>query len=298
MRLIKKLLVLEWHCAIRFCENSDLLNDGTSEFKVIADTYRYWTADPFLYKKNGEYYLFFEAFDRLKRKGVIGVRKIDGENAGKISIIYESEGHLSYPFIYEENGQLYIMPESMEEHKTFRLKCVDFPFKWEYDKDIFKGDYVDTTALDVNSTKYYISEKVVEKGVFDRVDLLYETDDGVIESVNNPIKCDITNARSAGKIFKSGNSFIRPSQDCGEFYGEKLNFNKIEEISNQTYKETLLKTVTIDRIKTNDCKKYVGIHTYNRLDNIEVIDLKTAGSFNLFNYLGAILKRLKGWIGK
>lgn len=298
MNLKNIFLVPEWHCAIRVSNEKSLIDERVCEFKVIKDNLRYWTADPFLYKKNNEYYLFFEAFDRLKRKGVIAYRKIDGDNAGKINIIYESRGHLSYPFIYEEQNQLYIMPESMEDNKIFRLKCVDFPDKWVLDKEIFNGNYVDTTLVNHNSKKYYISQKVVEKGVFERIDLLYDTPEGVAQCVNNPVKIDVSSARCAGEIFSYGDYLIRPSQDCGKFYGEKLNFNIIEELNDNSYSEKLLKSVTVSQIKTNDNKKYIGIHTYNRLDNLEVIDLKTAGSFNLFNYIGALLKRVRGLIVK
>ena len=46
--------------------------------------------------------------------------------------------------------------------------------------------------------------------------------------------------------------------------------------------------VYIDLIK-ND---FTGIHTYNCLGNVEVIDIKIGANFNIFNIIGAVWKRL------
>lgn len=83
---MRKLSVPEWCCAVRFNQDggTSILNDTETEFTVIKDSYRYWTADPFLAEENGKYYLFFEVYDRLKRKGVLGYREITKNSAGKI----------------------------------------------------------------------------------------------------------------------------------------------------------------------------------------------------------------------
>lgn len=93
---MRKLSVPEWCCAVRFNDSSDvsLLDNNEKEFIVLKDSCRYWTADPFLAEQNGRYYLFFEAYDRLKRKGVLGCRELFEKGAGKIKIIYECSSHV------------------------------------------------------------------------------------------------------------------------------------------------------------------------------------------------------------
>lgn len=292
---MRKLSVPEWCCAIRFndSENVSLMDDNKSEFAIIKDSYRYWSADPFLYKRDEKYYLFFEMFDRLKRKGLLGCREVSKNGIGKMQIVYECDGHLSYPFIYEEDGEIYMLPESSSLGQLFRLRCVEFPLKWEKDSVLIHGHFADTTPVFWGATKYYISEKIVKKGVFDRVDILYEQDGRVYECTNNPVKLDVNTARCAGKIFEHNNELIRPSQDCGQFYGEKLNFNKIVEISKENYKEETVKTVLVKDIKLNQKNDFIGIHTYNKLGNVEVIDLKIGANFNILNIIGGVLKRLR-----
>ncbi len=292
----KSLFVPEWCCAIRFNKHAgmSLLNDTETKFCVIKNPLRYWTADPFLINHNGKYYLFFEAYDRLKRKGLLGYREITEQKFGKINIIYETDSHLSYPYIYEEKGSFYIIPESKESGKLIKLKCVDFPCKWELDSIIAKIALVDTTPFKFHDEQYFISERVMQTGRFNRVDLFYEENGKFVECKNNPVKNDVINARGAGKIFEYNGSYIRPAQNCGKFYGESINFNKIIAISKDHYNEELIKSISVSDLKLDSNRKYIGIHTYNKLDNIEVIDLKIAKKFNLLNIIGALTKRLKG----
>ncbi len=290
-----KLSVPEWCCAIRYNDNSSgsILNDTDAEFVVIKNSLRYWCADPFLFKYKDKYYLFFEMFDRLKRKGLLGYREISETYIGKMKVIYECDTHLSYPFIYEKDGKICIIPESNDSKELFYLVCKQFPSKWEKESVILNEHLVDTTLYNNDGTTFYISEKIINKGVFDRVDLYYEESGKVVECKSNPVKVDATTARGAGKIFNYNGNLIRPSQNCGKSYGEKLNFNIINELTKESFSEVIFKTVSVDEIKVKNKEKFNGIHTYNKIDNLEVIDLKISSNFNVLNVIGGVLKRLK-----
>ncbi|MCM1286179.1 MAG: hypothetical protein NC213_07465 [Acetobacter sp.] len=297
---IKSLFIPEaWCCAVRFNDNNKcIIEDVDTHFTVLKDSYRYWTADPFLFKHNGKYFLFFEVFDRLKRKGLLGYREIFKDGYGDMKIIYESPTHLSYPFIYEKNNEIYIVPESNKSGELFRLKCIDFPDKWEKDIVLCNEKLADTTLLDKDGVTYYITEKVDDSNIFDRLDIYFEEDHKLVECKNNPVKKDINTARCAGKLFYYNDMLIRPSQDCGESYGKKLNFNEVISISENGYEERLLSTVNAKDIKLDVNNDFVGIHTYNSLENIEVIDLKIKGKFNILNTIGAVLKQIKRVLGR
>ena len=288
-----KLRVPEWCCAIRFnSKKSNIIDDTDTKFTVIKDSYRYWTADPFLFKHEEKYYLFFEMFDRLKRKGLLGCREISENGFGKIRIIYECSNHLSYPYIFEYDGDIFIIPECEQSGELFLLKCVKFPNEWKKEKVLINQRLVDTTPITVEGVNYFISEIVDDKKVFDRVDLFYEENGQFTECAENPVKTDVNTARCAGKIFNYNGKVIRPSQNCGKYYGEKLNFNEVISISKDSYVERLIKEISVSDIKLNVKNNFVGIHTYNKLDNVEVIDLKISGRFNLLSILGAVLKRV------
>ncbi|MFR5876156.1 MAG: hypothetical protein ACLUFN_06670 [Eubacterium sp.] len=281
-----------WCCAVRFNENDDtcILNNLDDEFTVLSNSKRYWCADPFFAKKDDKYYLFFEMYDRLKRKGLLGYREISKTSIGDLKVIYESDTHLSYPFIFEKDGAFFIIPESNKSGELFLLRCTDFPSQWKKECVIAKENLADTTVFSYNNVDYYISERVDGTNNFNRIDLFYEENGQFKECLNNPVKLDASTARCAGKIFKYDGSYIRPSQDCGVAYGEKLNFNKIISISKENYEEELITTISPKEIKLDKKESYIGIHTYNRIDNIEVIDLKTEQKFDLYNLVGILYK--------
>lgn len=284
-----------WCCAVRFNDNKEkcILNDDQTPFIVIPNTKRYWCADPFLIKSNDKAYLFFEAFDRLQKKGVIGYREILNNTFGEIKIIYESRSHLSFPFVYESNGQHYIIPESSKENELYRLKATAFPDKWEKDTTLVQNNLVDTILFNKDSINYYISEKVDSSNRFDRVDLFFEENEQIVECENNPVKTDINNARGAGKIFEYDKKLIRPAQNCGQAYGERLNFNQIVKLAKDEFEEEFLCDISVDAIKLDVENVFTGIHTYNKLDNIEVVDLKLPRQFSFYNFIGAFVKLFK-----
>lgn len=147
---MRKLSVSEWCCAVRFNKNNDsIMTDLSTPFVVLPNSKRYWCADPFLFQKDDHYFVFFEAYDRLKRKGVLGYRQITEHTAGDIHIICESTSHLSYPFIYEADGNLYIVPESNMSGELYRFKCLSFPNHWEKEKVLMHERLVDSTFFPI-----------------------------------------------------------------------------------------------------------------------------------------------------
>lgn len=53
-----------------------LLDDEAVPFRAIKNNLRYWVADPFVFERDGETYIFAELFDYLRRRGVIGYSKL------------------------------------------------------------------------------------------------------------------------------------------------------------------------------------------------------------------------------
>ena len=82
-----------------------------------------------------------------------------------------------------------------------------------------------------------------------------------------PICTDIRYNRGAGRVFPYGAGFIRPSQSGCPIYGYSFTLNEITELSKDRYAERPLQTVTSDLFKGLH-----GVHTYNWVRNIELID--------------------------
>lgn len=291
---IKDLLVKEeWNIAIRKRKDKALWEKGgkTKSFTVLPNTIRYWAADPFIISVEKKDYLFFEMFDRLKSKGIIGYREIDGSKIGKMKIAYQGEHHLSFPFIVEYKNEYYMMPEYSEGKELFILKATHFPDKWKKVQSWMKGRrVVDSALLSYEGKKYLFTQELKSEYSSDELSIFIQKGKEWIPHEQNPIVKSLANSRLAGKIFVDNNCLVRVSQDCQEGYGTKLHFNNILKLSEKEYEEEIFQTISVGSIGVDSKKRFCGIHTYNFDDRYEVIDLKNTDRIRIGNILNVMFR--------
>jgi len=234
---------------------------------------RFW-ADPFVLEKNNKYYIFLEELLYKEDKGKISVMEIDEKgNYNLPETILEKDYHLSYPFIFEDNDKMYMIPETAG-NKTIELyECIDFPLKWELSNVLFDNiSAVDSTILKHNG-KYWLFCNVKENEGASSLDELFLYYSDSLHNNNwtshpkNPIISDVRQSRPAGRIFKENDKLYRPSQNSGKGYGYGMKINEIIELSEMAYKE-----VTVQSINPNWEKDLLSTHTINNCNNLTVID--------------------------
>ncbi|RIW13094.1 hypothetical protein D0X99_16925 [Algoriphagus lacus] len=222
----------------------------------------FW-ADPFPLDFEGKTWVFFEEFDYSQKKGKIGVGHWDGNTLQKTKVILEENWHLSYPFVWEENGSHFLIPESAESGKLFIYKSFEFPYKWESLGVFFEGEAFDPTILKKDGIYWLFVNRRPHPGTSGFVELyVYYSKNLVnpdwIPHALNPIVSDVRSSRPAGRIFEQDGKFYRPAQDSGRRYGHRIKIQEILSLSESEYSE---KTV---RIMEGDEEKGVfGMHTFN-----------------------------------
>lgn len=257
--------------------------------KIRSSKDKFW-ADPFIIKRSSKYYVFVEEFVYKKNKGHISVIELDRKGMiANIKVIIEKDYHMSYPFVFESDGVLYMIPESSENRTVDVYKCNDFPGQWDYQKTIMKDiSAFDTTLFLFNGKWWMFTLKNELKGSKDESPelFLYYSDsflsDNWISHPLNPIVSDIRTARPAGRIFIKDGKIIRPSQDCSVRYGRAINYNVIITLSENEYFETLS-----ERVEPDWDKSLKGIHTLNSDGGSIIID---AYSFRLRRPLSFLSK--------
>lgn len=297
---IKDLLIKEeWNIAIRKREDKFLWEKGgeSKRFTVLPNTIRYWAADPFIIPDGEKDYLFFEMFDRLKSKGLIGYREINGSKIGKMKIAYEAEHHLSFPYIFEYKNEYYIMPESSEGKELFVLKATHFPDKWEKIESWMQGKrFVDSVLLSHEGENYLLTQDLKSGYSSEKISIFIRKGKEWVPHKQSPVVKSLANARLAGKTFFERNQLIRVAQDCQDGYGTKLHFNNILKLSKDEYEEEMFRTISVEDIIVDSKERFCGIHTYNSDDCYEVIDLKNPDRIrigNILNILWRIIGKLK-----
>ena len=265
-----------WNVAFRFGYPGMVFNDKKKSFNIIANSIRFWVADPMVFEYNGLVYIFAELYDYKLCRGTIGYTVFDGEKYGKWKQIIVEDYHLSYPFVFIKNGDVLMIPESSEAEKLLLYRATDFPDKWEQVKEIASGvKWVDTTLHNDNDRILAFTEKIghpVE-------DLKLCLDDELNILSTEVLFSDSNSYRCGGRVFSYEDNIVRVCQDCNEGYGIALLFRLCKtDLSEE------LKCIRIspDNLKYDKKLFLDGMHTYSAIDKMEVIDIKTR-RLNLIN---------------
>ncbi|VTP62755.1 Uncharacterised protein [Leclercia adecarboxylata] len=91
-------------------------------------------ADPFIIDKDDRLYVFYEAFSFLNSKGVLRCRILNNALEEiedlKLEGFDDLKCHLSFPFLFQLDGKLFMIPESSERKEVILFQSVDFPARW------------------------------------------------------------------------------------------------------------------------------------------------------------------------
>lgn len=285
----------KWTIAYRARKNGlTLMEDQTSPFISVSNTWRYWRADPFLFEKDGKTYLFAELYDRLLLRGVLGCCVLSERGAGKWEIILDEPFHLSYPFVFQNGSDIYMIPESCRSGKIILYKAVSFPYRWERVRELADMVAVDSTVVEGPEGKFLLTYRSTDDGM----ELAVMEIDGDLtlrESYAASEKNDC-NVRPAGNPFIHKGQLIRPAQDCSAGYGFGLNFMKVTQLNSNCYEELAVCKILPTDVNILNKKVLQGIHTYNLTDTYEVIDYKEF-EFGFVSKVGGLLRRLRRLFG-
>ncbi len=299
LNLHKLLFREEWIIAIRSKSDKLLFEDGgtSKKFKLIKNTLRYWCADPFLITHDNKDYVFFEMYDRFKQRGVIGYREIYSDSSfSKLKVAFDIGCHLSYPYIFKKDNDIFVIPESYMANEVSLYKAQNFPDKWIKQKLLIDNIIAcDTTFINNDYAITFVNNS--ENTGSDAV-LFNTKSENWIMTNNNPVDTDPAHSRCAGKVFNYNGKLIRPAQYGVGGYGNGIVFREILSCTDDEYIEKTMYKITVDDISYNSSKKYDGIHTYNFNDKYEVIDLKIQNSLNLFNAFATVFHKLRRIITK
>jgi len=237
---------------------------------VKHDGDRFW-ADPFVHNHGGINYIFVEEYLYSHAKGNIAVLKQEPNGTfAYMGVVLDLEYHLSYPFIFEVDGAIYMIPETGSKKRIDLYRCREYPLGWEFCRTLLSGfKYVDTTVF-FHGGKYWVFTSALREGINpDSQLLIYYTDNIVTGDLTehpfNPVAYGVDHSRMAGAVFTWQDKVIRPAQDCSKIYGGAIRFMVIEEMSESSYLES-----QYDQLAPFN--GHEGTHTFNCNNSIFVVD--------------------------
>ena len=258
----------EWFVAVRPRSTDGRAREALRTLPNPAGRY---LADPFPIEVDGHHFIFVEDYSQAARRGAISVFEAgpDGEWSPP-RMVLECDHHLSYPFVFEHEGGIYMLPETGEAGRIELHRAVEFPDTWRRDRVLLDGLTAFDSTLHIEGGIFWLFANVVE-GPEDRGQLwlfFSQSLDGVWRPhPRNPVVTDPSTARPAGRLFRREGLLIRPSQDCSRGYGEAVVLNRVDALSPSEYRET-----PMERIEPNWLRGLRGTHTYTFDSRYECLD--------------------------
>lgn len=216
-------------------------------------------ADPFLFVKENELYIFYEEQTGLEGKGVIKMSKTkDLKNWTSPIIVLEENFHLSFPFVFKHSGQIYMIPETGDNKTISIYKPNENLTKWSFHKTILSGKhFADSFIINNNNVFYLFTTDFSNRENI--LELYYSNslDGNWTEHPQSPILIGKNRGRGAGAIFRYNRKIYRPCQRTEKRYGEGVDLYEVTVLNQDEYKEVFVKTLIPN-------KKYpLGGHHFN-----------------------------------
>lgn len=223
--------------------------------------------------------VFYEELDYSKQgKGEIKLAKFDqgGKEIGyAIPEGLDIQTHASYPYLFRENGAVFMIPETGAAKKVSLFRSEEFPARWTWEADLLKGQAISDATLLHHQGMYWLFF-TIHSNQFDadlHLHLAYSTSLGNAFTFHpqNPVKISARSARPAGTPYldPDGN-LIRPAQNFCRTYGGSVVLNKITTLSTTDYAEE-----EIGEVKPFDSYYKDGLHTVAVVnDDFLLVDMK------------------------
>lgn len=208
----------------------------------------FW-ADPFARSVDGKRVVFCEDYSFRTRLGRISAMELDLDSAGRLRAagemvpVIDEPRHLSYPFLLEFDGSLYMAPESGASRRVDLYRCTGFPYAWEKAGTLLEGIAAFDATLFEHEGLWWLFCAARQDGVRPNESLFAFYADSPLARrwtphARNPLVRDYAGARPAGRVFRDRDGrLIRPAQNCVPRYGYGLVLHQILSLSPDRYEE-------------------------------------------------------------
>ena len=232
-----------WNIALRVGAGPSLDGFDLGDWTPIELRPSTFHADPFILSEGGRHWLFAEAYPYASAKGVIACAPVsDLGEPGPFQTVLEEPWHLSYPFLFRADGQIWLVPESSEQGgiSLYRAEC--FPDRWVLERRLFPElRLVDATLFEEGGRLWLFAGAVGPNGGSSWDELFAWHAPGLAGPWTPhrlaPLKSDCRTSRPGGRPLRVGGRLLRPAQRCEASYGESLAWMEIRSLTPDTFEE-------------------------------------------------------------
>ena len=263
------------NCWCLFIGDGNFFDAKLNEISPIIPPKNEFWADPFIFKYRERNYIFFENYNYKKKIAKISCGIVSKNKITDVGDALVRDYHLSFPFIFSQKNQIFMIPETMSNNRLEIYKCQKFPNKWDLFATAFDGENVVDPVIFTDKNKkmwLFLNKKNGENGSCNSDLYIYQVDSIKLNKITahkkNPVITNSLIGRNGGRIFEYENEFYRPSQSNYDgVYGKSLNISKIVSLSLNDYKEKLIRNINPD-FKKN----LISVHHMDQSSDIFVYD--------------------------
>ena len=199
-------------------------------------------ADPFGIWRDGMLNLFAEAYDYRTRRGTIVVQRYDAalQFVDQQTVLSEP-WHLSYPFVFEADGETWLLPEAHRSGTLSLYRAKAFPHAWEK----VAAFRLDAPAVDATpfqwEGRWWLAYSPAGSRVAKQAHLHLTFADRLTGPWTphpaNPVRIDRASSRPGGAPFTdTDGGLVLPMQDCTATYGGAVRPLKLLELSPRSFR--------------------------------------------------------------
>ena len=232
----------------------------------------FW-ADPFLATRGGRTFCFVEDYVFKEGKAHIVALELDGTRLVERGVALKEPFHLSYPFLFEHQGTLFMCPEAIQSGQVRVYRCTEFPLKWKLESVLMDGVAAADTVLFEKGGKWWMLTSIDESGTGDCCSELYlYSGDSPLGAAwqphpQNPLRIDSFGGRNAGLVVEDGRVYRLAQCQGYDRYGYSLLAYEITEVSESRYVERL-----VAKIEPGFRKGLLGTHHLSTDGRVTVVD--------------------------
>ncbi|CAM8967967.1 unnamed protein product [Rhodiola kirilowii] len=215
--------------------------DSVSQGGVASN----FVADPFLYVQGDTLYMFYETKSSITGQGDIGVAKSadNGVTWELLGIALNEDWHLSFPYVFEYQNEIFMIPESSQKQEVRLYRAVDFPLHWTMEKIILGKPLVDSVIVFHDGLYWLFGSHHSHFGLrrTTKLEIWYSSSPlgNWSPHKKNPIYNNYRNVgtRNGGRPFTYNGELYRVRQEAGEGYGRGVRVSKIEVLTKDEFSE-------------------------------------------------------------
>lgn len=215
---------------------------------------KFW-ADPFLWSRDGRLFCFVEELCWRTLRGHIEALELHRDGFTDLGPVVKESFHLSFPFLFEHGGELFMIPESCEVRQVRLYLCKQFPLQWHLHSILMDDVPAADTMVFPHGTHWWLVTTFDRSGAGDYCNELnlYYADSPLSQSWRphplNPIMVNSFGGRNAGMMVHDGRLYRFAQRQGFDQYGEGLRIFAVDELTPTAYRETLIREIlpTFDR---------------------------------------------------